>query len=293
VRGVLRLQILILAAKWIQHNKLIYCVIVGTILGLLDFLKSKIVQKPEVSSASSATKQKRLKWLIRIIIYCIFAIIPMLISTYYSFSDDRDSINPDGYIKLNFYDGSFSYHDFAGQNVYNEYDIISPRDRSYFEDSIAPLAYITIVDTSNQVVYDGKSEHVESCLIPLKYGTYTVMVSCDNYQKYQIDVSLSAHNKKADVWTHNVYMIPASHIATDIKIQAVDNSGTPYENSEISIGYPGYRVCTTTDENGIVDSLYILAKGEYLLYIDELGVSGRFVINELTDDNSFISVTLN
>lgn len=279
--------------KWIQQNKLAYLFFVAVVLCVVELIKSHIMEQGSYTVESPAKSVKKKKWIRRVVVYFVAAIIPTAISIYYPLNiNDPITIMPDGYIKLMFYDGKFAYHDYAGQNVYSEEDIVSPRDRSFFEDSIAPVAYITIVDTSNQVIFDGKSEHMESCLVPIKYGEYRVIVSCDNYQKYEIGVSLTPYNKNADIWIHKVYLIPKSYIATDIQIQAISATGVPYSNLEISIGYPGYSLTTFTNENGIVNSLYILAKGEYLLFIEEIGVAGRFMINELTEDYSTIVVTL-
>ena len=293
------LQIFIYILKWIQQNKFAYLITVALVIAIVEWCKSFVIaraQKPNSPEdiQPSTVRLGKKKFLKQFILFFVTAIIPTAISLYYPFDVDNSSTaSPDGYIKLMFFDGKFAYHDFPGQYVYyDENDIVSPLDRSFFSDPIAPLAYITIVDGSGQVVYDGKSEHMESHLIPIKYGEYKIIVSCDNYQKYEVEVSLTPYNKKADTWTHKVNLIPETYIATDVQIQAVNSIGIPYSNFEISIGYPGYTLSTYTDDNGIVYNFYILAKGEYLLHIDEADISGRFVINELTEDYATIVVTL-
>lgn len=81
-------------------------------------------------------------------------------------------------------------------------------------------------------------------------------------------------------------------MATDVRVQVVNEDGIPYSNPGVSIGYAGYALIEPVDESGIFNDLFILAKGEYLAYIESLDVYGRFFVNELTTDESVIVVTL-
>lgn len=287
--------------SFIQNNKLLYLFCVAIFLGVVSLIlnegqhkadknKEKTEKQPWKNQASS--KRKHI-----IITFCLCflaALIPLAVSMYYPFVETSDvaADEPDGYIKLSFYDGKFAYRNYVGQEVYDENDVNSPSDRSYFEDPIAPLVYITIIDASNQVIYDSRSEHMESCLIGLNYGTYTLIASCDNYQKYTTTVELTPEEKDSNIWQHKIFFVPDTAIATDIRIQVVDQEGIPYSNIEVGIGYPGYSLIEEVDENGMFDELFVLAKGEYLVYIEERNLSGRFVINELTDDGAVVVVTL-
>ena len=199
---------------------------------------------------------------------------------------------PDGYLKLSFYDGGFSYRNYDGQEVIYKDDIIT-FDRAYFNDEIESTVYITIIDDdTNQIVYDGKSEHMDSYLIGLPYGTYILIASCDSYQKYNATITLSPNNKTSDVWRHRIYFLPDTYIANDVKVQVLSKDGIPYSNIEVSIGIPGYSFTETVDENGVFNELFVLKKGEYLVYIQGAGLHGRFFVNELTNDESLIVVTL-
>ena len=268
----------------IQHNKILYIIAVPVVLGLCStaifFIKNK-VDPPD--------KHRKIRYFIITLILCVITeFIPLFISVYYPYIDGD---NHDGYLKLSFYDGSFAYHNYIGQEVIYESDVFL-FDRSYFDNAIAPTVYITIMDDTNRIVYDSKSEHMDSCLIDLKYGTYTLIASCDNYQKYNVTLTLTPDNKTSDVWQHRIYFLPDIYIATDIKVQVQNKDGIPYNNIDISIGIPGYSLTETVDEHGVFDELFVLAKGEYLVYISDEGLHGRFVVNELTNDESLIVVTL-
>lgn len=133
---------------------------------------------------------------------------------------------------------------------------------------------------------------MNSYLIGLPYGTYKLIASCDNYQKYIATITLSTENKISDVWRHRIFFLPDTYIANDIKVQVQSNDGIPYSNIEVSINARGYSLNETVDENGVIDELFVLAKGEYLVYISGEGLRGRFVVNESTSDESIIVVTL-
>ncbi len=275
---------------FIQHNKILYIVIVSIIVGIVNTILMFLQKKTDRTYETNKSKKRHI--IISLILCILAAAISLLISIYYSYEESISVNSPDGYIKLSFFDGKFAYHNYAGQNVYNSNDIIQISDRSFFDDPVSPIVYITIIDDSNKEVYDSKSEHMDSCLIALNYGTYTLIASCDNYQKYTATITLSPENKIANVWEHKIFFIPDDHLATDVQIQVVSQEGTPFSNCEISIGYPGYTLTDTTDDNGTINELFILAKGEYLVYIDSFNVSGRFFINELTEDKSIITVAL-
>lgn len=288
--------------SFIQNNKLLYLFCVAIFLGVVSLIlnegQHKADKNKEKTEKQPWKKQASAKRKHMIITFCLCflaALIPLAVSMYYPFVEKSDvaADEPDGYIKLSFYDGKFAYRNYVGQEVYDENDVNSPSDRSYFEDPIAPLVYITIIDASNQVIYDDRSEHMESCLIGLNYGTYTLIASCDNYQKYTTTVELTPEEKDTNIWQHKIFFVPDTAIATDIRIQVVDQEGISYSNIEVGIGYPGYSLIEEVDENGMFDELFVLAKGEYLVYIEERNLSGRFVINELTDDGAVVVVTLN
>lgn len=287
--------------SFIQNNKLLYLFCVAIFLGVVSLILNegqhkadKNKEKTEKQPWKNQASAKRKHMIITFCLCFLAALIPLAVSMYYPFVEPSDvaAEEPDGYIKLSFYDGKFAYRNYVGQEVYDENDVNSPWDRSYFEDPIAPLVYITITDASNQVIYDGRSEHMESCLIGLNYGTYTLIASCDNYQKYTTTVELTPEEKDSNIWQHKIFFVPDTAIATDIRIQVVDQEGIPYSNIAVGIGYPGYSLIEEVDENGMFDELFVLAKGEYLVYIEERNLSGRVVINELTDDGAVVVVTL-
>ncbi len=197
-----------------------------------------------------------------------------------------------GNLKLSFFNGRFSYRTPGGGSIYNENDVVTESERSYFSDSIAPLVYITIIDDKNSVVFDGKSEHLNSCLIQIDYGTYTLIASCDNYKKYTTTITLTPDNKKVNVWQHDIYFIPDEYVASDLKIQVIDKDGALLTNCEVSIGYTGFALIETVDETGIINELFTLSKGEYLVYIESLDLYGSFYVNESTDSDSLIVVKL-
>lgn len=287
--------------SFIQHNKLLYLLCVAIFLGIVSLILNEVQRKADKNKKNAENQPWKNKsssigkYIFLTFCLCFLAaLVPLAVSMYYPFVETSDVVadEPDGYIKLSFYDGRFAYRNYIGQEVYDENDVNSPSDRSYFEDPIAPLAYITIIDASNQVIYDDRSEHMESCLIGLNYGMYTLIVSCDNYQKYTTTVALTPEEKDANIWQHKIFFLPDTAIATDIRVQVVDQEGTPYSNVEVGIGYPGYSLIEKVDENGMFNELFVLAKGEYLVYIEECDLSGRFVINELTDDGAVVVVTL-
>ncbi len=289
------------ALAFIQRNKLLYLFCVAVFLGIvamiLDEGQYKADKHKESEERRAGKKQASAKRKNKIITFCLCflaALTPLAVSMYYPFVETSDVAldEPDGYIKLSFYDGKFAYRNYVDQEVYDEDDVNSQSDRSYFEDPIAPLVYITIIDSSGQVIYDDRSEHMESCLIGINYGTYTLIASCDNYQKYTTTVALTPEEKASDVWQHKIFFVPDTEIATDIRVQVVNQEGIPYSNVKVEIGYTGYSLIEEVDENGMFDELFVLAQGEYLVYIEGSDLYGRFVINELTDDGAVIVVTL-
>lgn len=196
----------------------------------------------------------------------------------------------DGILKLSFYNGRFSYRSTNEENVYLDNDIIEQRNCSYFNDSIAPTVYITIID-SNGEIYDIKSEHTKECTIPLKYGDYSIQVSGDGYQSYTVDVSLCPDNKKSDVWNHNVYLIPDQFVVHDLKIQVIDSNNVVCSSQKIFIGYSGYSLYGETDENGYIKYMFTLSKGDYLVGLEN-HQGTWFTINEANIDESEITIFL-
>ena len=308
----------------IQQHKFLYVLVVGIVLGIINAIIFFVQKKADKYSEGAISSYAKRNHIIVTLLICILAaIIPLVISTYYPYSeptstgsesigtnseytdssldyvdttskpaDTSTETNYDGYLKLSFFNGRFAYRTYVGQKVYNASDVIEVSDRSYFYDSISPLVYITIIDDSNQVVYDSKSEHLNSCLIGIDYGTYTLIASCENYKKYTTTITLTPQNKTTDIWQHNIFFIPDEYVATDLQIQIVDKEGRSINNCEVSIGYTGFTLTEEVDETGILNELFTLAKGEYLIYIDSLDLYGRFYVNELTNDKSIIVVTL-
>lgn len=267
--------------QFVQHHAVLYVVAVGLISGIVTLIIEYLMKKSK-------------KFFSTFILCFLGALIPLAISVFYPHVPEPvlSISNSDGYLKLSFFNGKFAFRNSEGMKVHVEDDVCSPVEKAYLSDSIAPLVYITILDSNDQVIYDDCSEHMESCLIGVNYGTYKVIASCDGYQKYTTTLLLTPDNKSAEVWLHKIHFIPNLKIASDLKIQVVDESGKPYRNVDVSIGYSVYTLETTLDENGIIDELFTLAEGEYLISIDENNAYGRFVINNLTDDNSTIIVPL-
>lgn len=291
----------------VQQHKILYVLFVGIVLGITNwvvYFVQKNVDKYKESTHSIFAKRTHL--IITSIICFLAAIIPLIISIYYPFTDTVSNYNDkkqettktstkpnySNYLKLSFYNGKFSYRTYTNQIFYNENDVITESDKAYFSDPITPLVYITIIDNLNQVIYEDKSEHLNSCLIPIDYGTYTLFASCENYRKYTITITLTPDNKKTNYWQHNIFFIPDEYIATDLKIQVLDKNGVPLNNCEVSIGYTGFTLTETIDETGIINELFTLTKGEYIVYIDNLNLTGRFYVNELTNNESLILVKL-
>jgi uncharacterized GH25 family protein len=82
-------------------------------------------------------------------------------------------------------------------------------------------------------------------------------------------------------------------IATDLKIQIIDKEGNPLSNCEIEIGYTGLTLSTTVNETGIINQLFTLSKGEYIIILSSTDSYAKFYINESTEDESLIVVQLN
>lgn len=286
---------------FIQHNALVYIVAVSLISGIiatiLYYIQNHVDNKKTRYCTKSRTSKKNktsITHFMSTFTICFFAgLIPLALSIIYPYKDSATPIsNPDGYLKLLFYDGSFGYRDYANQEHYSENDIVNPTYWAHFDDQISPLVYITISDQDGKSILDVKSEHVEEYLIGLKYGTYILNASCENYISYTVEITLTPDNKMVDTWEHNIYFIPDTYIATDIAIRLVDTQGNPYSSLEASIGIPGYILNEQTDEKGFFRSKFTLAKGEYLISISNEDLYGRFTINELIKDTQTIEVTL-
>lgn len=198
----------------------------------------------------------------------------------------------DGILKLSFYNGRFSYRRSKEEINYLNFnnDIIEQSNCSYLNESTSPTVYITIID-SNGEIYDTKSEHTKECTIPLKYGDYSIQISGDGYQNYTVDVSLRPDNKKSDVWNHAVYLIPNQFMVHDLKIQVIDSDHAVCSSQTIFIGYSGYTLTCETDENGYIEYMFTLSKGDYIV-----GLENRqgtwFSINEANIDENEITIFL-
>ena len=196
------------------------------------------------------------------------------------FKKENQNKNSDGKLKIIFWDGKFAYQHWDGGYYINGSDVVEKSEINYLNEKITPIVYITIQDENGNVVCDTSSEHMESCLIDLCYGRYILSASADNYEKYVIELLLTPENKKSGVWQHNIYFIPESVRAKDIKVQVVDNYSNSYGNYEASIGFQGYSLSQPLDNQGYFEMSFILSKGEYIVSIEELDLHGRFVIND-------------
>jgi hypothetical protein len=278
-----------LLLNFIQHNKWIYIIAVSIVSGFIAtglYYLQEVVDEKNLKGTNPlqiphrSVKCKSRHFLITFIICFATGFIPLVISIIYPYIDKPNTItNADGYLKLSFFNGSFAYRNFEGQEHYNDNDIVNPTYYAFFSEAISPLTYITITDQAGGVVYDGKSEHVSECLIGLNYGEYIIDASCDNFKKYTAEVSLTPENKKTNTWKHNIYFIPDTVLVKDIKIQLVNSEGIPYSYIDASIGYQGYTLSEKVDENGFFSNKFTLSKGEYLVSLDNQDLYAIFIIN--------------
>lgn len=203
---------------------------------------------------------------------------------------ESQSENYDGKLKLFFWDGKFAYQHWDGGFYIDESDVVEKRNFGYLEEVISPVVYITVQDENGNVIHDISSEHMESCLIDMCYGRYILFVSADNYNKYVAELLLTPENKNVGIWEHNIYFIPETVYAKNIKVQLVDSNYNFYGDYEASIGFQGHSLSQAIDNQGFFELSFFLSKGEYIVAIKELDLHGRFVINELTQDESTIQV---
>lgn len=202
---------------------------------------------------------------------------------------DTEDLN-DGVLKLTFYDGSFSYRSSQSEANFYYDDIIEKGAYSFFYKSISPTVYITIID-SNGEVYDTKSEYTNEYTIPLKYGNYKIQVSGKGYQNYTVNLSLNYDNKESNVWNHNVYLIPNQFVVHDLKIRVFDSNQTVCSSRAVFIGYNGYTLSCNTDENGYIEFLFTLSKGDYIVGLENCPGT-HFFVNETYIDESEITIYL-
>ena len=146
--------------------------LLGVIGAVVDHSQRKADKRREYKEKQgmpiASTKGKHI--IITLALCIIAALFSLVVSMYYPYLGEPDAEitdHHDGYIKLLFYDASFAYRNYVGQEFFDDDNISSPLDRFYYDEPIAPIVYITIVNSSNQVVYDGRSEHMESCLIEI------------------------------------------------------------------------------------------------------------------------------
>lgn len=143
--------------KIIQNNRNLYIIAVPVVLGLCSTVIYYIQEcfDKHINQKTSSDKHRMIKHVIITFILCVIVeFIPLFVSVFFPPIVREE---PDGYLKLTFYDGSFAYRSYIGQEVVYKDDIIT-FDRAYFEFEIESTVYITIIDDdTNQIVYDGKS----------------------------------------------------------------------------------------------------------------------------------------
>lgn len=196
----------------------------------------------------------------------------------------------DGYLKLYFYNGNFQYKNKIDTRYINDNDIIKESQSSYIKERINPIVYITILNYNGQKT-EYKSEYVSECLIPINYGDYYIKISSDDYQEYNIELSLNAINKKANLWEQSIPLTSNMITSNNIKVKLVDTENVPLKLHNVFIGYSGYTISSSTDEFGYINELFTLTKGEYLVGLE--GCEGtRFNINEENYNNEEITVMI-
>lgn len=272
--------------NFIQHNPWIYTVVSAFITVILVFIQDKIKNKFKNPSRNKRIRSGALTFIISVIL----EVILYAYATFFPYQEENIIYN--GNLKLSFYNGAVSFRDAEDYEIICENDVVNIQHYSYLDDPISPIVYITITDLNGTIIKEVKSESLSECIIPLEYGDYILTASCDNYVDYKVEISLRSDNKKANIWRHNIHLIPDLIISKDLRVQVADSNGNPLSNTKVEFGYIGYQLLNTTDNDGFLTFNFTLTKGEYAVYLPEKKLSGRFVVNELTEDNQTIKVLL-
>ena len=100
-----------------------------------------------INTSSNSNRKKIRSWLITCFLTFFAQILLNSFNIYLPFKGENeavynDSSTIDGYLKLSYYDASFSYRELENAYYYNDIDIINPSYYAYLHKSISPMVYI-------------------------------------------------------------------------------------------------------------------------------------------------------